>query len=257
MTNAASSSSLPGLAERYALVQEQIAAACSQAGRDRNSVSLIVVSKFHPAELVLELISLGQRDFGENKDQEAGPKAAAVAEALAAAGSGATNLPNWHFVGQLQSNKVKSVLRYADSIHSLDRESLLQALAKERAKLALAAATDGIPDPAPTKVFIELNLTQDPERGGISPHQLLPFAEQVLATPGLELSGVMGVASLEGQEERDFATIQQASEQLQALAPAANLISAGMSNDFEIALQYGATHLRIGTAITGPRQYLT
>jgi uncharacterized pyridoxal phosphate-containing UPF0001 family protein len=106
-------------------------------------------------------------------------------------------------------------------------------------------------------VFIELNLTDDPDRGGIVPSNLLSFAELVLAAPGLDLVGVMGVASLEGQEERDFAAIQKASADLQRIAPEANLISAGMSNDFQTALRFGATHLRIGTAITGPRQYLT
>ncbi|MEN9715058.1 MAG: hypothetical protein RJA35_525 [Actinomycetota bacterium] len=235
------SASNPGLAERYGLVQERIAEACRLAGRPRADVTLIVVTKFHPAKLVLDLLDLGQRYFGENKDQEAAPKAAAVAEI--------SNLATWHFIGQLQSNKAKSVLRYAESIHSLDRDSLLQALAKERAKLE--------PGTAATKVFIELNLTDDPDRGGIRPDNLLPFAEKVLATDGLQLVGVMGVASLEGQEGRDFAAIQAASSRLQTLAPEAALISAGMSNDFEQALRFGATHLRIGTAITGPRQYLT
>jgi len=236
------------LAERYDEVQRRVAAACAAAGRERSAVEVIVVSKFHPASLVLDLLALGQRGFGENKDQEASAKSVEVAQALesdpARAGLGQ---PEWHFVGQLQSNKVKSVLRYASAIHSLDRESLLAALAKERAKLT---------DKPATKVFIELNLTDDPERGGIRPADLLPFAGQVLAVPGLELQGVMGVATLEGQEERDFETIAAASAKLQTLAPGATKISAGMSGDFELAVAFGATHLRIGTAITGPRQYL-
>ena len=128
---------------------------------------------------------------------------------------------------------------------------------KERNKIAVSAQENGIPIAPATKVFIELNLTDDPDRGGIVPSNLLSFAELVLAAPGLDLVGVMGVASLEGQEERDFAAIQKASADLQRIAPEANLISAGMSNDFQTALRFGATHLRIGTAITGPRQYLT
>ena len=256
MTNSASEYDASGLAERYGSVQEQITDACRLADRNRDEVTLIVVSKFHPADLVLNLIELGQRDFGENKDQEAGPKSAQVADALAGLGR-ADEVPTWHFIGQLQSNKAKSVLRYASSIHSLDRLSLLEALAKERNKIAVLAQENGIPIAPATKVFIELNLTDDPDRGGIVPSNLLSFAESVLAAPGLDLVGVMGVASLEGQEERDFAAIQTASADLQRIAPEANLISAGMSNDFQTALRFGATHLRIGTAITGPRQYLT
>ena len=232
-----------GLAERFSAVEARISEACVRHGRNRSEVTLIVVSKFHPAQLVLDLMSLGQRDFGENKDQEASAKAQEVAVAL-----GETSRANWHFVGQLQSNKVKSVLRYAQSIHSLDRPSLLQALAKETAKE---------PGREPIDVFIELNLTDDPNRGGIQPSSLLEFATQVLEVPGLNLRGVMGVASLDGQVERDFAAIQRASAQLQTLAPEASFISAGMSNDFEVALGFGATHLRVGTAITGPRTYLT
>jgi len=236
------------LAERYARVEQRISDACAAAGRNREEVRLLVISKFHPAELVLDLLALGQTGFGENKDQEASAKAQAVNEALAT-NPQFTGLPkpDWHFVGQLQSNKVKSVLRYASTIHSLDRDSLLSALAKERAKLEGAAETG---------VFIELNLTDDPERGGISPEALLPFAEKVLQVDGLRLLGVMGVATLEGREERDFETIARAGANLRTIAPDARWISAGMSGDFEQAIAFGATHLRIGTAITGPRQYL-
>jgi PLP dependent protein len=241
------SESSESLGSRYLAIQERIAAACVAASRERSSVELIVVSKFHPASLVLDLLTLGQVHFGENKDQEASAKAAEVASLLP---EGAP-VPNWHFVGQLQSNKVKSVLRYASTIHSLDRASLLSALAKERTRLAEA----GVSHPA-TGVFIELNLTDDPQRGGIQPDRLGEFAASVLEVQGLNLLGVMGVATLEGQEERDFAAILQASEALRAIAPEAKFISAGMSNDFEVAIGYGATHLRIGTAITGPRQYL-
>ena len=241
------------LAQRYTEVQDRIQAACSQVGRSREGVSLIVVTKFHPVQLVGELYDLGHRDFGENKDQEAGPKALALNELLGE--SAAEDPARWHFVGQLQSNKVKSVLRYAHSVHSLDRASLLTALAKETAKMAEQRADQGLPCLPPLEVFIELNLTDDPERGGIQPAALLEFAESVLKVPGVNLAGVMGVASLDQQPERDFAAIQAASVKLQTLAPAAGFISAGMSGDYEVALRFGATHLRIGTAITGQRQY--
>ena len=225
------------LAERYGLVKSQIAEATTRAGRGADEVTLIVVTKNHPTRLVFDLLDLGARDFGENRDQEAAPKAAEVR---------ATQAPEhrWHFIGQLQSNKVKSVIEYASSVHSLDRQSLLEALGKATANR-----------PAPLDVFIQLNLTDDPARGGIQFADLHPFAEKVLQHRGLRLVGVMGVASLDQQLERDFSAIRSASERLQELAPEANLISAGMSEDFATAIAYGATHLRIGTAITGNRQY--
>lgn len=246
------------LAERYRAVQDRIDAAAVAAGRDPKDVTLIVVSKFHPAQLVLDLIDLGARDFGENKDQEAGPKSVAVADSLVLAGKPVEH--RWHFVGQLQSNKVKSVLRYASAIHSLDRESLLTALAKETAKLQEANTAAGEAPMTPIDVFIELNLTDDPGRGGIVPANVQEFAQQVLAVPGLNLMGVMGVASLNSPSdssiaERDFESIQKASFAVRELKPEAKFISAGMSGDFETALNFGATHLRIGTAITGERAY--
>ena len=234
---------MTSLAERLSSVQRSIDAAARSAGRDPNSVTLIVVTKNHGAELAIDLADLGCTQFGENRDQEAAPKALAVAAARPDA------RVDWHFVGQLQSNKVKSVLSYASAIHSLDRGSLLQALAKETTKLAEAG------HPAAIDVFIELNLTQDPNRGGIQPANLLAFAQEVLRVPALNLKGVMGVASLDGEPERDFATIAAASSELQTVAPGARFISAGMSADYELAISYGATHVRIGTAITGKRQY--
>ena len=208
-----------------------------------------MVSKTHPADLVLELMQLGALDFGENRDQEAAPKSLEVAEAVSTAraenrwhGADAA----WHFIGQLQSNKVKSVIRYASSIHSLDRPSLLQSLVKELAKEAREH---------PLPVFIELNLTGQPERGGILPENLLGFADEVLQHSTLRLDGVMGVAGLGVEPAVDFDRIRAASQELQTLAPAAKFISAGMSGDYEIAIRHGATHVRIGTSITGKRDY--
>ncbi len=225
------------LAERLADAQQRISAAAASANREPGAIQLIVVTKNHPTQLVFDLLDLGVRDFGENRDQEASPKAVEVRSV--------TKIEHrWHFIGQLQSNKVKSVISYASSIHSLDRQSLLDALGK--------ATTER---EQPLDVFIQLNLTDDPGRGGIQPVDLLPFAESVLAHPGLRLVGVMGVASLDNELERDFSAIQKASESIRTVAPDAQLISAGMSEDFETAIAYGATHLRIGSAITGKRQY--
>lgn len=225
------------MAERLTETQQKISAAASQCGRSPDDIKLIVVTKNHPTQLVFDLLDLGIRDFGENRDQEAAPKAIEV--------RAATNIEHrWHFIGQLQSNKVKSVVTYASSVHSLDRQSLLDSLGKA----TLERET-------PLDVFIQLNLTDDEGRGGIQPANLLPFAENVLTHSGLNLVGVMGVAALDNNLERDFGAIRAASESLKTLKSDAVLMSAGMSEDFETAIAYGATHLRIGSAITGKRQY--
>jgi pyridoxal phosphate enzyme (YggS family) len=225
------------LADRLGEAQQRIAAAASNCGRVAEEIKLIVVTKNHPTQLVFDLLDLGVRDFGENRDQEAAPKALEVREHSALE-------HRWHFIGQLQSNKVKSVVSYADSIHSLDRQSLLDALGKATSERQV-----------PLDVFIQLNLTDDPARGGIQPQNLLGFAENVLKHRGLNLVGVMGVAALDNNLDRDFGAIRSASESLKSIKPDANLISAGMSEDFETAIAFGATHLRIGSAITGKRQY--
>jgi len=226
------------LADRLGEVSTRIEKAASLANRSAEDVTLIVVTKTHPADLVVELLGLGVTNFGENKDQEASAKAKLVAELAS------QHNPIWHFVGQLQSNKVKSVLGYAEVLHSLDRQSLLDELNKQLSRV----------EHKRLQVFIELNLTDDPKRGGIDPNQLLNFADKVLKVENLQLLGVMGVASLGGSAEADFERIATASQQLQKLAPEARFISAGMSADFEQAIQYGATHIRVGTAITGKRE---
>ena len=222
------------LSRRLGEVDAKIAARLAANKRDPGSVTRIVVSKFHPSSLVRELEALGVRDFGENRDQEAAAKSTEVSDLDI----------NWHFIGQLQSNKVKSVLGYASVVHSLDRVSLLDALAKQTLQREV-----------PLDVFIQVNLTDDPGRGGVNPVELLSFADSVAVASGLNLLGVMAVASLDGEEERDFSKVAALSEGLRIEHPEAKMISAGMSNDYELAIDYGATHLRIGTAITGNREY--
>jgi len=226
------------LAERLSAVHARIAKAAENANRKLDEIQLVIVTKNHSEQLPLQLLELGEFNFGENKDQEASIKAEAVRTA------GETGLvPNWHFVGQLQSNKVKSMLGYSQVLHSLDRPSLLNELVKQLAKTPERSLD----------VFIELNLTGDPGRGGIMPADLISFAESVLQAKQLKLLGVMGVAGLEGTPASYFETIAKASAELRTIAPEARFISAGMSGDYEEAIRYGATHLRIGTAITGNR----
>lgn len=222
----------PGLAERLETVRAQIRDAAGEAGRDLASLTTIVVTKFHPASLVRELYELDVRHFGESRHQEAGPKIAELADL----GVG-PDAAIWHFVGQLQSKKAKQVREYADVVHSVDRESLVDALA----------------GPDSRDVFIQVNLTDDPGRGGVAPPEVDALASRVASTPGLRLLGLMAVAPLGAEPRRSFETVRRLSERLQQTLPEARGLSMGMSGDFREAILEGATHLRIGTAITGNR----
>lgn len=221
------------LAKRLDEVKEKIASAAKVSGRDPREITLIVVTKNHPVELVGQLLDLGQHDFGENRDQEALPKAQALSDR--------SDQIVWHFIGQLQSNKVKSVVGYASYLHSLDRASLLEELLKRCS-----------PE-NPLGVFIQVNLTSDPARGGIDPKQLEQFAERVVRSQNLRLKGLMGVAGLGIDPRVDFEKLANLSQVVRRVEPNAKGLSMGMSGDYEAAISLGATHLRIGSAITGNR----
>jgi len=218
------------LGERLARVAAAVDDACTAVGRSPGELTTIVVTKFHPPGLIRALYALGVRDVGENRHQEAQAKAVEL-----------DDLDGlwWHFVGQLQSKKARQARRYADAVHSLDRDSVVDALSDDSGSLV-----DG---------FVQVNLTDDPGRGGVAEHEVERLAERVLSTPGLRLRGVMAVAPL-GEEARPaFARLRAVSERVRSLETTAVAISAGMSPDFVEAVAEGATHLRIGTAITGSR----
>lgn len=221
---------MSSLAERLAEVDSRIAEAARAAGRDPAELTRIVVTKFHPAELVRELHGLGVRDIAENRHQEASAKAAETSDLREL---------RWHFVGQLQSNKARAVRGYATAVHSVDRASLVAALGQDDGRVLDA--------------FVELNLTDDPGRGGVAPDDAEALAERVLTAPGLRLRGVMAVAPLDAEPRAAFARVRAVSDRIRMIAPDATAISAGMSADFAEAILEGATHLRIGTAITGKR----
>lgn len=223
------------LAERLQLVRDGIAEACRNADRDIAEITTVVVTKFHPASVVRQLMLLGVHDFGENRHQEASAKAAELASLS----------PTWHFVGQLQSKKARAVREYARVVHSIDRVSLVDALAKT--DISQAAGED------PLDCFVQLNLTSETHRGGVADGTLEDFAERVVEAPGLRLLGVMAVAPLGEEPRRAFARVRLASERIRSIAPEARFISAGMSADYADAILEGATHLRIGSAITGNR----
>ena len=226
------SNALGTLADRLSAVQAGIAEAATAAGREANELTLIVVTKFHPASLVRELVGLGVHDVGENRHQEAQLKSAEL-----------TDLDlRWHYIGQLQTKKARQAAQYAHAIHSIDRERLVEALSSAEVSV-------------PIEAFVQINLTDDPGRGGAAPADFLRIAERVLETPTLRLRGLMAVAPLPEEEEAEqaFARLRGYSERLRELAPTATDISAGMTHDFAQAIAAGATHLRIGSAITGNR----
>ena len=221
------------LADRLQAVDEEISDAARAAGRHPDSLTRIVVTKFHPAALVRELYELGVRDVGENRQQELSAKAPEV---------GALEGLRWHFIGQAQTNKAAAIRRVAASVHSVDR-----------ARLAGALDRAAEPDSAPLDVLIQINLTDDPGRGGVEPAGLEELAEHVAGLPSLRLRGVMGVAPLDEEPAPAFARMAALAARLRAVAPDADWISMGMTADFREAIAHGATHLRIGSAITGPR----
>lgn len=219
------------LAARLSAIDERIADAARLAGRDPQEITRIVVTKFHPASLVRELAALGVGDVGENRQQELSAKTADLDDLDV----------RWHFIGQAQTNKAAAIRRSADAVHSVDRERLADALHR-------AADDDAILD-----VLVQVNLTDDPGRGGVAPEAARALAEHVLTLPSLRLRGVMAVAPLDEDPAPAFARLRAISDDVRTVEPEATWISAGMTGDFVEAISAGATHLRIGSAITGPR----
>lgn len=226
------------LAERLSAIDAQIADAARSAGRDVSEITRIVVTKFHPASLVRELYALGVRDVGENRQQELTAKRAEIADDL-------TEL-RWHFIGQAQTKKAGAIRRGADAVHSVDRAKLADSLHR-------AAHSDGTVQQRVLDVLVQVNLTEDDGRGGVAPDAAAGLAEHILTLSSLRLRGVMGVAPLDEPPAAAFERLRDVSDSIRTIEPNATWISAGMTADFAEAISAGATHLRIGSAITGPR----
>jgi len=220
------------LGARLSAIDEQIADAARLAGRGADEITRIVVTKFHPASLVRELHGLGVREVGENRQQELSAKSVELSE---------LDDLRWHFIGQAQTNKASAIRRSAQVVHSIDRDRLADALHR-------AAEDDTVLD-----VLVQVNLTDDVGRGGVAPDAAAALAEHVMTLPSLRLRGVMAVAPLDEEPASAFARLRGVADGIRALDPSATWISAGMTGDFVEAIQAGATHLRIGSAITGPR----
>ncbi|MFE6776837.1 YggS family pyridoxal phosphate-dependent enzyme [Streptomyces sp. NPDC057702] len=231
------------LADNLARVEERIAAACAASGRERSEITLIVVTKTYPASDVRLLAELGVREVAENRDQDAAPKAAACADLSL----------RWHFVGQLQTNKVRSVASYAGLVQSVDRKRLVSAL-------STAATRAGRELDCLLQVALDAESGDAGGRGGVAPDGVAELADAVAGAEGLRLRGLMTVAPLagpyEGRPRAAFDRLAQISAGLRAAHPAATMVSAGMSSDLEDAVAAGATHLRVGTAVLGVRPRL-
>jgi len=223
------------IAAGLAATRERIAAAELAAGRTAGSVDLVVVTKTFPAEDVAALVALGVRHVGENRDQEAEPKAAALS------GSGLV----WHFIGQLQTNKARSVVGYADVVESVDRLKLAAALSRAAADLR---STD-----RPLRCLVQVCLDDQPGRGGAEPGQVAELAAAISAAPGLTLGGVMAVAPLGADPDAAFGRLAEIAGQVRRDHPEATTVSAGMSGDLEAGIRHGATQVRLGSAVLGYR----
>lgn len=228
------------LQEGLERTEERIAVACRSAGRAREEVTLIVVTKFFPAVDVASLVDLGVHDIGENRDQEAKTKVRELADLLGPGGL----RPRLHFIGQAQRNKAGSIAQYADVVHSVDRARLATALDRgaERAGRILDVLVQVDLDPVP-----------DPDRGGTAPADVRALTDAIADLEHLRLRGVMTVAPLGLEPDEAFDRLAALADGVRSAHPQAGWISAGMSADLESAVRHGATHLRVGTAILGSR----
>jgi PLP dependent protein len=217
-------------AAALAAVNADIAAACAEAGRDPATVTLIAISKMFAGDEIAPVIAAGQRVFGENRVQEAKAKWPPLM----------AKHPDLelHLVGALQSNKAKEAVALFDAIHSLDRERLAAALAKEIAAQVRKPS-----------LFIEINTGGEPQKAGIPPQETDGFVALCRDRYGLEIAGLMCIPPAEEAPAPHFALTAQIAKR-----NGLKLLSMGMSADFRIAIAFGATHVRVGTAIFGPRK---
>ena len=206
-------------------VKERINVAAKSVNRDPTEINLIVVTKTFPISDIEILRELGESNFGENRDQEAGPKAELISA-------------TWHFQGQIQSNKIKSICQWADVVHSISTE-------KEILKFGQS--------PRKHQVFLQVSLDGQEGRGGASPAELSQLADLVNESNNLDLLGLMAVAPLGIEPMKAFADLAQINQGFVGQYPNSKFLSAGMSGDFETAIKYGATHIRVGSSILGSR----
>ena len=227
--------------ENYRDVEARVAAACERAGRPREDVTLIAVSKTKPVEMIQELLPIGVVDFGENHAQEVVAKTEVITQPL-----------NWHFIGHLQRNKVKYVVGRTCLIHSVSSLRLAEEIQKESVKKELV-----------TNVLIEVNIADEETKSGISSEEAIELVKEVATLPNLKIMGLMAIAPPVESPEENRGYFRQMKELQQQIAsmniPGVEMkeLSMGMTGDFEVAIEEGATMVRVGTAIFGERNYGT
>ena len=223
------------ITEHLARVHKRVKLAACEAGRSAESVSILAVSKQQSVDLISAALAAGQHAFGENYLQEAIPKVTALAGADI----------QWHFIGKVQSNKTRAVAEHFDWLHTVDRKRIALRLNAQR------------PDSrAPLNVCIQVKLAEEAAKSGIAPDQLLELAAGVAELPNLQLRGLMCIPPVTEQPESVrpyFRRLRQLYDELRAAGYNLDTLSMGMSNDLEVAISEGATLVRIGTAIFGPR----
>jgi len=225
------------IAENYKLVEQRVADACKRSGRSREEVTLIAVSKTKPVEMVRELAAIGVKDFGENKAQELVMKTAEIPTPL-----------NWHFIGHLQRNKVKYVVDKACLIHSVSSLRLAEEIQREAEKRGILS-----------KVLVEVNIAEEETKMGISEEEVIRLVKAVAVFPNLQIQGLMAIAPPVAQPEENrkyFQELKRLQQEIAALKlPGTKMeeLSMGMTGDFEVAIEEGATMVRVGTAIFGER----
>lgn len=225
--------------EQYRTVEDKVKAACKRAGRSPEEVTLIAVSKTKPASMIEELLPLGVRDFGENKVQELTAKEEALPKDI-----------RWHMIGHLQRNKVKYMIDKACMIHSVDSLRLAQEISKEAVKHDLVMP-----------VLVEVNVAGEESKFGVSVEEAPSLVEEMAKLPGIQIKGLMTIAPyVEDPEENRsvFRNLRKLSVDIREKNfdnVIMNVLSMGMTGDYEVAIEEGATHVRVGTGIFGERNY--
>lgn len=225
--------------ENYKEVEKRVEEACKRAGRKREEVTLIAVSKTKPVSMIEELLPLNVRDFGENKVQELTAKAEILPSAL-----------HWHMIGHLQRNKVKYIVDKACIIHSVDSLRLAEEISKAAQKKQVTA-----------KILIEVNVAEEESKFGVRTSELLPLIEAISPLPNIAIKGLMTIAPyVENPEENRwiFRKLKNLSIDIKGKNfdnVTMDVLSMGMTGDYEVAIEEGATHVRVGTGIFGERNY--
>ena len=219
------------LSERYQATVDSIASAAQVSGREAGAVCLIAVSKTHPAEIIRPVIDLGQRVFGENRVQEAQGKWPQLRE----------EFPDieLHLIGPLQSNKAADAVALFDVIHTIDREKIASTIAREMAKQNRAV-----------RLFVQVNTGSEPQTAGIDPKETIDFVTRCRDAHGLSIEGLMCIPPVGENPGPHFALLRKQAEELGLSA-----LSMGMSSDYQTAIELGATHVRVGSAVFGERDY--